>query len=64
MCSAEASPSPGVKTVPKAKVAPLLRAQPKEEPEPAAAEAEENDYLVPDEHRPDDHKQKHGEYLF
>lgn len=69
MCSAVASPAPksmsgplpGSKTVPKAEVAPLLRAQPKEEPEPPAAEAEENDYVVPDEHRHDDHKERHGE---
>ncbi|XP_044061212.1 signal-transducing adaptor protein 1-like isoform X2 [Siniperca chuatsi] len=50
--------SPASKTVPKAKVAPMLRSQTKEEPLPPPTKPVEGEYVVPDDHSPDDHKLK------
>ncbi|XP_022616089.1 signal-transducing adaptor protein 1 isoform X2 [Seriola dumerili] len=50
--------SPALKTVPKAQVAPMLRSQTKEESLPPPTKPAEGEYVVPDDHRPDEHKLK------
>ncbi|KAI3351703.1 hypothetical protein L3Q82_020544 [Scortum barcoo] len=46
------------KTVPKAQVAPMMRSQTKEELLPPATKQEEGEYVVLDDHIPDDHNPK------
>lgn len=55
-CVTISSPSP--KTVPKAKVSPMMRWEGKDTPESPPDKAVEGEYMVPDEHRPDNHNLK------
>lgn len=50
--------SPTSKIVPKAKVAPMMRWEGKADPESPPDKAAEGEYMVPDEHQPDDHNLK------
>ncbi|XP_071313136.1 signal-transducing adaptor protein 1-like [Trachinotus anak] len=52
------SASPQPKTVPKAQVAPMLRSQTKVELPPLPNKQVESEYVVPDDHKPDDQKLK------
>ncbi|TMS17478.1 Signal-transducing adaptor protein 1 [Larimichthys crocea] len=55
-CISLTSPTP--KTVPKAQVSPMLQSKTKEKPLPCPTKAVENEYVLPDEQKPGDHKQK------